>query len=154
MKTNKNFIAITATSIISLALLASWVIGYELGSKKIEQNINSENTNTETAAASLYADEEQKYNQSGVITQIEDKTIFIKGQTVKYGELAEETYAVLTDDNTSFKKFNIINNTVEGGEGIKLNDLKEGDNVTAIAAGNIKGITQFKEKQINLYITN
>jgi len=156
MKTNRNLLAITATAIVSLGLLASWVIGFELGTKKIAQNANnSVNTNTQsTTVDNLYVEEEEKYSQSGVITQIEDSTVFIKGQTIKQGELVEETYAVLTDANTIFKKFNLADNPTKNNEVIKIDELKKDDNVTVLTEENIKDKTQFTAKQINLYITN
>lgn len=153
MKTNKNLIAITATAIVSLGLLASWAIGFKLGSKKIIQT-NQANTNEAMNAGNLYVEEEQKFSQSGIITQIEGNTVFIKGQAVEQGVQIEKIYSVLTDANTVFKKINMNNNIAESDENIKLDDLKEGDNIIALSNENIKEITQFKAKQINLNILN
>lgn len=157
MKSNKNLLAITATAIVSLGLIASWVVGFELGSKKIAQanNTGDANTNAQTTSVdNVYVDEAQKYSQSGVITQIDNDTIFIQGQTIKDGELATETYAILTDANTIFKKFNLADNPTQNNEIIKISDLKKDDTVTALSDENIKDKTQFTARQINLYITN
>jgi hypothetical protein len=138
---------------IVLGLIIGIPLGYWFKGRNanIEPAVTNTNMTTDNSTSPLYVETETKTVQAGVITDIKGKTIYIDGEIIQNGQIGKQNFAVETNNDTVFKRIDNNNNIFED---MSLNDLKTGDQITAISAEDFKGRTEFTATQINYYLNN
>lgn len=147
------FIVILVLLFIS-GLLIGFISGYYY------KHNNNNNTNQETAKTTTDSllktpnvSLEKMTQQKGTIIKKEDSKLIINGKVVENNELVAKDFTVLLNGETKYKRINL--NSDENRESdISLNDLKEGDIITAYSLNeeDFKGKTEFTAGRINFYV--
>lgn len=154
---NKNTIS---TNIIMFLFIGGLIVGLVIGvvsgyiwgeqrtlakqESEVNENINKEKPEIPIVGA------KEVFSREGEITKISGKTINIAGKALEDGVMVDKEFEIKATDDTKVQKIDVASDDFNQ-EDISLSDLEKGNVIGAMAADDIKDVTEFTATKIILY---